>query len=1030
MRRLHLVDVDLRWGITEAAATRERGVVSKCLQAIDASWSLFVCLLGQRRGRVVAPSDVSLETLEAFPEVRDQLGTTTVTEIEITHGLPAGMLAYLRDRGALDGLPGELRAMYTNAWLNNPAREAAHAQTRERVRRGAAGARDYACRWDAARSTPELALPTKSPFADSGIWRQQWAAAGVPVDGTAVPPELLPRAEAHNARLTAGRLAGFMAEGRPLADVLLEDLQAAILALHGDRAEPSLSGDEDDQQEQFLVRVSEATVERTETYAALDAYVESDETGLFALTAPSGIGKTIVLANWLDRHSSRPIARFIGASEGSTDVDTLLASIAGAAPRLRDKWTERVQGTVVLDALDALDQLDSGLADLDWLPWTLPAGLKVIVSYASDTPAGAQLRERMTAGDPIVHDLSPLNDPHQRRQLVQRYLAEYLKELGDDLLEELIASRPASNPLYLKVVLSELRVFGTYAGVAGRLRERFGDDPQSAFSELLLRLETDPAYTAVPSERVVPLFFGLLARARTGLAVEEAATIIAPRLSVDPQDVQDAIHVCLRQVRAFISRRLGRQDFLHSSFRAAAAERYADEDWHGLLGDYFDTLPPDHRRRLSELPYHLTAAGHDERARDVLCDIRFIEAKCAAGMTPALIADVERAAPLEPLPEFARFVRLEAHNLTRFASTPGFAAQQPSTRPWPGPFTMPAGKRWARAGCGSSIRLGSSAGRARRRSKGSTREPPTRPSPAAATCWRLVATARCGCGTATAGGGWRRSCASTTGSLGSCASARGTSTNRRADADSLMTGRLLSVGRFGLMVHDPLSGECLQAFSGALTVWDCAVGRGNLVALACAFATVCLYDLEAREIVERLYLERDEGLAWTCAFSPNGALLLAGGGKFQYSDDVGPFGQCSVWRTDTWELAHDLELDAMVFACCFYRNEAYAIGLLDGTVHVHDIDGARLGGFGAHSSTVRSLRAADGRLLSASLDGRVRIWSADALLGPPPYAITGPDGREMSDRWDEALLLGQRVREIWQRVDARSTAARGRDGVA
>jgi hypothetical protein len=51
-------------------------------------------------------------------------------------------------------------------------------------------------------------------------------------------------------------------------------------------------------------------------------------------------------------------------------------------------------------------------------------------------------------------------------------------------------------------------------------------------------------------------------------------------------------------------------------------------------------------------------------------------------------------------------------------------------------------------------------------------------------------------------------------------------------------------------------------------------------------------------------------------------------------------------------------------------------------------------------------------------------------IGPPPYAITGPDGREMSDRWDEALLLTQRVREIWQRVDARSTAARGRDGVA
>lgn len=34
-------------------------------------------------------------------------------------------------------------------------------------------------------------------------------------------------------------------------------------------------------------------------------------------------------------------------------------------------------------------------------------------------------------------------------------------------------------------------------------------------------------------------------------------------------------------------------------------------------------------------------------------------------------------------------------------------------------------------------------------------------------------------------------------------------------------------------------------------------------------------------------------------------------------------------------------------------------------------------------------------------------------LGPPEYAITGPDGHEISNRWDEALLIRQRVRTIW-----------------
>jgi hypothetical protein len=38
-------------------------------------------------------------------------------------------------------------------------------------------------------------------------------------------------------------------------------------------------------------------------------------------------------------------------------------------------------------------------------------------------------------------------------------------------------------------------------------------------------------------------------------------------------------------------------------------------------------------------------------------------------------------------------------------------------------------------------------------------------------------------------------------------------------------------------------------------------------------------------------------------------------------------------------------------------------------------------------------------------------------LGPPDYAITGPDGYELSDRWQEALRIRQRVEEIWGRLE-------------
>jgi len=39
-------------------------------------------------------------------------------------------------------------------------------------------------------------------------------------------------------------------------------------------------------------------------------------------------------------------------------------------------------------------------------------------------------------------------------------------------------------------------------------------------------------------------------------------------------------------------------------------------------------------------------------------------------------------------------------------------------------------------------------------------------------------------------------------------------------------------------------------------------------------------------------------------------------------------------------------------------------------------------------------------------------------LGPPNYAITGLDGRELSDRWTEALMLRDMALEIWAEVTA------------
>ena len=56
---------------------------------------------------------------------------------------------------------------------------------------------------------------------------------------------------------------------------------------------------------------------------------------------------------------------------------------------------------------------------------------------------------------------------------------------------------------------------------------------------------------------------------------------------------------------------------------------------------------------------------------------------------------------------------------------------------------------------------------------------------------------------------------------------------------------------------------------------------------------------------------------------------------------------------------------------------------------------------------------------SQGIEGWARRQQADATLnflvelGPPAYAITGPDQRELSDRWLEGLQIREWVEAIW-----------------
>ncbi len=750
-RKLRLVDIDLRWGVTEQDATSQN-VVKVCLDRIDDCRPFFLCFLGQRRGWVPKEEEISPATKAEFPALKEYAGKTSVTEMEILHALVNPLhrgrvrdplkpgefyepskyaFFYLREDSYLDQLPvdpPQLRETYTNDGVEDKddreVQENQLAQWRkEKIPGTHRPVRNYNARWETYLSTPELLLPLQCPSREEKSikrWQDTWQKAGVTVTGVDVEsdPTQAEKANAFNKLFTNGRLADFQVGGQPLSTTIVEDIQEAIAERYPEHVE--IVGETDlqkeiDQQEQFLYSGSLGFIERGGDFDDLDDYVNNDSNQLFVLTAPGGMGKSSLLATWVDRYRTAIEGkeghsihfRFIGQSDRSTTVYSLLhlllrelKEVKGKIPeeipddpqKLRQELVKLLESagktgkTVIV--LDALNQLETGLSDLAWLPYQSPHNIKLIVSFKTAESDANELLKRMQ-GQVVLSEVKPFENPEHRKELVDKYLDQYLKQLDKPLMEALIQSPGASNPLYLKVVLSELRVFGAFANLGEKIRSDFGETPITAFEAVLRRLETDPAYSPIDPKQAIPLLFGLLVHARRGLSVDELSEIFVQVLEEEKQNAIDTIHLYLRQLRPFMAQRDERFDFFYESFTNAARSRYvglldhkrSTEEWHRLLAQYFGMQPtwqqqaerkPTHRK-TAELVYQQFMGKMWMDLYHTLTDFQFLEARCRSSSVYELETDYRLALSgwqgqsehKNVLAAFEERFRLESHLIHR-----------------------------------------------------------------------------------------------------------------------------------------------------------------------------------------------------------------------------------------------------------------------------------------------------------------------------------------------------------------------------
>ena len=81
--RVHLIDIDLRWGVTREQAENDQ-VLDLCLQQIDECRPFFLGILGERYGWV--PTRYPADALKKYGWIQHHTGKS-VTELEILHGV-------------------------------------------------------------------------------------------------------------------------------------------------------------------------------------------------------------------------------------------------------------------------------------------------------------------------------------------------------------------------------------------------------------------------------------------------------------------------------------------------------------------------------------------------------------------------------------------------------------------------------------------------------------------------------------------------------------------------------------------------------------------------------------------------------------------------------------------------------------------------------------------------------------------------------------------------------------------------------
>jgi WD40 repeat protein len=319
-----------------------------------------------------------------------------------------------------------------------------------------------------------------------------------------------------------------------------------------------------------------------------------------------------------------------------------------------------------LDALDQISEVDHAQS-LGWLPDKLPENVHIVVSCLPGECLSILLKRLPQQN---ILELNPMA-AEEGKKLLDLWLHDASRTLQtEQRVEVLDKFRSCGLPLYLRLAFEESRLWKSYTD-----KINLSPDVPGIIHDLLRRLCQDANHGQI----MVSHSLAYIAASKNGLTEDELLDVLSLEKDVikdfyrrSPKSpVTKSLPVVMWSrlyfdLKPFLTERTADgtslMAFYHPQFGKVVAEEFLVGEIlrkrHQELALYFTEQPlwneEDKKnypnlRKISELPFQQIHGELWDAIEKILCDLYFIEAKCAAGMTYDLVHDYNSA--LFALPE-------------------------------------------------------------------------------------------------------------------------------------------------------------------------------------------------------------------------------------------------------------------------------------------------------------------------------------------------------------------------------------------